>query len=62
MQTQIETSRVHRTWADKLKLWRRAYETKIWDGRSQVIGRGSTPEASKEAAEGQWVEEQTRTE
>jgi hypothetical protein len=61
MQTQIETSRVHWTWADKLKLWRRAYETKIWDGQRQVIGRGSTPNASQEAAERQWVEEWTKT-
>jgi hypothetical protein len=49
MQTQIETSRVHRTWADKFKLWRRAFETKIWDGQREVIGRGPTREASQEA-------------
>jgi hypothetical protein len=62
MQTQIETSRVHRTWADKLKLWRRAFETKIWDGQREVIGRGPTGEASQEAAERQWVEEQPKAE
>jgi hypothetical protein len=57
MGTQIETSRVHRTWTDKLKMWRRAYETKIFDEHREAFGRGPTPEASKEAAERRWVEE-----
>ena len=61
MQTQIETSRVHRTWADRLKLWRRAFETKIWDGQREVIARGPTREASQEAAERRWVEEQPKS-
>jgi len=62
METQIETSRVHRTWGDKLRLWRRAYVTKIWDEHRAAVGRGPTPEASKQAAEQKWVEEQPRTE
>ena len=35
-------SRIRRTWFDKLSLWRRAYETKIFDGSRE---RGPTPEA-----------------
>jgi len=62
MQTQIETSRVHRTWVDKLRLWRRAYITKIWDEHREAIGRGPSPKASQEAAEKQWVEGQPKAE
>ena len=43
-------------------MWQRAYETKIWDGRREAFGRGPTPEASREAAERLWVEEQPGTE
>ena len=52
---QIVTLRVHRTWLDRLKLWRHAYQTKISDSRREVIGRASSPEASQEAAKRQWV-------
>jgi hypothetical protein len=38
-------------------MWRRAYETKIFDEHREAFGRGPTPEASKEAAERRWVEE-----
>jgi hypothetical protein len=62
METQIETSRVHRTWAEKVKLWRRAYVAKIWDEHRDAVGRGPTPEAAQKAAERQWVEEQPRIE
>jgi hypothetical protein len=62
METHIETTRVHRTLADKLKLWRRAYITKIWDEHRTAIGRGPTRETSQEAAERRWVEEQPNTE
>ena len=41
--TQVHTSRVHRTWSDRLKMWRCAYETKISDSRREVTGRGSSP-------------------
>src|SRR6516165_4373777 len=44
MGAQIETSRVHRTWFDNLKLWPRAYETKIFDSTAEAIGRSPTPE------------------
>jgi hypothetical protein len=42
-----KTVRTHRTWFDKLKMWQRAYETKISDERHEAIGRGATPEASR---------------
>jgi hypothetical protein len=53
------TTRTHRTGFEKLKMWRRAYETKILDERHEAIGRGATPQASEEAAERQWVQEKT---
>ena len=55
--TEIQISRVHRTWLDKLRLWPRAYQTKIFDGRREVFGRGPTPEAAQDAAERLWVTE-----
>jgi hypothetical protein len=55
MATQIETARVRRTLRDKLLLWRRALETKIFDERREAIGRGPTVEASREAALAVWV-------
>ena len=55
MATQIETARVRRTLRDKLLLWRRAFETKIFDERREAIGRGPTVEASREAALAVWV-------
>jgi len=61
IRTQSVTSRVHRTWFDRLKLWRHAYQTKISDSRGEVIGRGSSPKASQKAAESRWVEEQSLT-
>src|SRR5262245_47919088 len=53
---QIVTLRVHRMWIHKLKMRRRAYQTKISNSRREVTGRGSSPEASQQAAERQWVE------
>jgi hypothetical protein len=55
MATQIETARVRRTLRDKLLLWRRAFETKIFDERRQAVGRGPTVEVSREAALAIWV-------
>ena len=55
MSTQIETARVRRTLRDKLLLWRRAFETKIFDEHREAIGRGPTVEASREAALAVWV-------
>jgi hypothetical protein len=57
MGTDIQTERVHRTWQDKLRLWRRAYQTKISDKHRKAIGRGPTVEKSQEAALRRWVEE-----
>jgi hypothetical protein len=59
MATEVKTVRTHRTWFDKLKMWQRAYETKISDERHEAIGRGATREVSEEAAERQWVQEKT---
>ena len=56
VRSSIRTSRVHRTWLEKLMLWPRAYETTIWDDEGRrIIGRGSTPEAAQGAAERQWA-------
>ena len=52
-----QTSRVHRTWFEKFRLWRRAYETKIVNEDREVRGRGPTPEASQKNAERCWVAE-----
>ena len=57
MVTEMKTSRVRRTWLDKLLLWPRAYETRIFDGRHEVVGRGPTAEASQAVAEQRWVVE-----
>src|SRR5262249_32198935 len=59
--TWIQTSRIRRTWLEKLFLWQRAYQTKILDVQREVIGRGHTPEASLKSAERRWhVELQRR--
>jgi hypothetical protein len=41
-----------------MKMWRRAYKTKVSDGCHEAIGRGPTPEAYEEAAKKRWVEVQ----
>jgi len=58
MGTEIRTQLVHRTWFEKLKLWRHAYETKVFNSRHEAIGRGPTRQGSQEAAERRWVAEQ----
>jgi hypothetical protein len=60
MTTEIETQRVERTWADILLLWRRAYQTRIFDEHREASGRGPTIEASREAALAEWVTEHQR--
>jgi hypothetical protein len=57
MGTDIRTQRVQRTWMDKLRLWRRAYQTKINDKHREAIGRGPSPEKSQQAALRRWVED-----
>ena len=54
---EIQTSRIHRTWLDKLSLWQRAYRTKIIDEHREVVGRGPTPKASRVDAERRWLAE-----
>ena len=53
--TEVRTSRTRRTWVEKLMLWPRAYQTKIWDRHREAVGRGPTPQAAQEAAERQWL-------
>src|SRR4029079_5575808 len=50
MQTQVSTELVDRTWIDKILLWRRAYQTRVFDSRREAIGRGPTEDASRDAA------------
>jgi len=52
--TELQTVRVRRTWLDKLQFWQRAYQTKIFDERREVYGRGRTGEASVAEAERRW--------
>jgi hypothetical protein len=53
--TNIETSRVQRTWMDVLSLWRRASETRIFNEQREAIGRGPNEQASRVAALEIWV-------
>jgi hypothetical protein len=54
MKAEIKTIRTRRTWFERLRLWSRAYETKVYDARREVVARGPTPEASEAAAIRQW--------
>ena len=53
----IETRRVKRRWIERILLWARAYETKLWQSGHEVTGRGPTPKASEAAAIKKWNEE-----
>ena len=53
-----KTYRVPRTFLERLKLWRRVYETKILSSGCEAFGRGPTPEASVETAK-RWVSRQS---
>ena len=44
MATEMRTTRVRRTWLDKL-LWQRAYETRIFDAHREVVGPRTEHEA-----------------
>ena len=57
--TETKTYRVPRTLLERLKLWPRAYETKILSSRYQAVGRGPTPKASQKAAEKRWLAAQS---
>jgi hypothetical protein len=52
---ETNTRRVRRTWLNKLSFWQHAYETKIFDQGHEALGRGPTPEASRQAAMKLWV-------
>jgi hypothetical protein len=45
----VETRLAHRTWIERLLLWRHAYETKIWESGHEVVGRGPTPGRGRQA-------------
>src|SRR5262245_15753898 len=53
---EIKTERIHRTWFERLKMWRHAYEAKVFDGRREAVGRGPTPAAARDAALKRWNE------
>jgi hypothetical protein len=56
VRSSTRTSRVHRTWLEKLMLWPRAYQAAIWgDEGNRIIGRGRTREAAQEAVHRQCV-------
>jgi hypothetical protein len=57
MNTEINTPLVHRTWFEKLRMWRHTYETKIFDDRHEVVVRGPTPDAARKAALKRWNEQ-----
>ena len=54
MHTEVKTWRTRRSFIDKLRGWKVAYETKMAEGHREVVGRGPTPEASQEAAQRRW--------
>src|SRR5262245_25414011 len=56
MSTEIKTRRTHRTWLEKVRFWQCAYETKVCDSHRELVGRGSTPETSRNAACRLWNE------
>ena len=57
MITETKTQRVHRTWFERLKMWRYAYETKVFDEQREAVGRGPTPRAARDAALKRWNEQ-----
>jgi hypothetical protein len=57
MAPKVETRVDHRTWMERLLLWRHAYETKIWESGHEVTGRGPTAEVSRQVAIKIWNEE-----
>src|SRR5262249_2298700 len=56
MSTEIKTRRTHRSCLEKVKLWQCAYETTVWDSHREIVGGGSTPETSRDAACRLWNE------
>ena len=54
---ETQTERVHRTLFERLKMWRHAYETKVFDEHCEAFGRGPTPGAARDAALKRWTEQ-----
>ena len=48
------TRRIRRGWLDRLRGYKRLFETEITDGEHTAFGRGPTPEASQKAAQRTW--------
>jgi len=48
------TSRIRRGWLDRLRGYKRAFETEITDGEHNAYGRGPTAEASQKSAQRIW--------
>jgi hypothetical protein len=48
------TVRIRRGFVDRLKGFKRLYETRVTDGYREAIGRGTTPHASQYAAHKIW--------
>ena len=51
---EFRTTRVRRGWLDRLKGYKRVYETKLTDGERVAYGRGPTREASQQSAKRNW--------
>ena len=52
MATEIQTARVRRTRIDRLKLWHRAYETKIFDEHRELLVADRRPRDPKKLPKG----------
>jgi|SRR6516165_11912956 len=48
------TSRIRRGWLDRLRGYKRVFETEITDGEHNAYGRGPTAEASQKSAQRIW--------
>ena len=57
MSIEAKTQRVPRTWFERLKLWRHAYEMKVFNHLHEAIGRGPSPAAARDAALKRWNEQ-----
>jgi hypothetical protein len=57
--TETKTHLVHRTLLERLKLWRHAYETKVFNNRDEATGRGPTSDAFQKPAEKRWLAAQS---
>ena len=51
---ELRTSRVRRSWLERLRGYDRVYETKVADGEQEAYGRGASREASEQAALRNW--------